>query len=138
MNTGHDGSLTTVHANTPRDALGRIENMVSMTGISFPIRTMRAQIASAIDIVMQVSRLEDGTRHLTSLQEVNGMEGEIITMSELFTFERQGLDENGKVRGHLRATGVIPAFFKSLSPRGITLPIETFDPDVSPEGRRND
>lgn len=136
MNTGHDGSLTTVHANTPRDALGRIENMVSMTGISFPIRTMRAQIASAIDIVMQVSRLEDGTRHLTSLQEVNGMEGEIITMSELFTFERQGLDENGKVRGHLKATGVIPAFFKSLSARGIDLPIETFDPDAQ-EGRRN-
>lgn len=136
MNTGHDGSLTTVHANTPRDALGRIENMVSMTGISFPIRTMRAQIASAIDIVMQVSRLEDGTRHLTSLQEVNGMEGEIITMSELFTFERQGLDENGKVRGHLKATGVIPAFFKSLSARGIDLPIETFDPDAQ-EGRRH-
>jgi pilus assembly protein CpaF len=136
MNTGHDGSLTTVHANTPRDALGRIENMVSMTGISFPIRTMRAQIASAIDVVIQVSRLEDGTRHLTSLQEVNGMEGEIITMSELFTFERQGLDENGKVRGHLKATGVIPAFFKSLSARGIDLPIETFDPDAQ-EGGRN-
>jgi pilus assembly protein CpaF len=110
--------------------------MVSMTGISFPIRTMRAQIASAIDVVIQVSRLEDGTRHLTSLQEVNGMEGEIITMSELFTFERQGLDENGKVRGHLKATGVIPAFFKSLSARGIDLPIETFDPDAQ-EGGRN-
>jgi pilus assembly protein CpaF len=137
MNTGHDGSLTTVHANTPRDAMGRIENMVSMTGISFPVRTMRAQIASAIDIVIQVSRLEDGTRRLTSLQEVNGMEGDIITMSELFTFERQGLDENGKVRGHLRATGVVPAFYKTLSPRGIDLPIATFDPDASVEGRRD-
>jgi pilus assembly protein CpaF len=98
---------------------------------------MRAQIASAIDIVIQVSRLEDGTRRLTSLQEVNGMEGDIITMSELFTFERQGLDENGKVRGHLRATGVVPAFYKTLSPRGIDLPIATFDPDASVEGRRD-
>jgi pilus assembly protein CpaF len=86
---------------------------------------------------MQVSRLEDGTRRMTSLQEVNGMEGDIITMSELFTFERQGLDESNRVRGHLRATGVIPAFFKSLSPRGLELPIEIFDPDSSSEGRRH-
>jgi len=129
MNTGHDGSLTTVHANTPRDALSRIENMVSMTGIAFPIKALRAQIASAIDVVIQVSRLEDGTRRLTSLQEVNGMEGEIITMSDLFSFERQGLDENGKVLGRLKATGVVPGFYKSLAPRGLTLPIETFEPE---------
>lgn len=135
MNTGHDGSLTTVHANTPRDALSRIENMVSMTGISFPIRALRAQIASAIDIVMQVSRLEDGSRKLTSLQEVNGMEGDIITMSDLFTFERQGLDEKGKVIGRLKATGVVPGFYKLLAPRGLILPIETFEPDWGGEGR---
>jgi pilus assembly protein CpaF len=135
MNTGHDGSLTTVHANTPRDAISRIENMVSMTGISFPIRALRAQIASAIDIVMQVARLEDGSRRLTSLQEVNGMEGDIITMSDLFTFERQGMDEKGKVIGRLKATGVVPAFYKSLAPRGLVLPIETFEPDWSTEGR---
>ena len=134
MNTGHDGSLTTVHANTPRDALSRIENMVSMTGISFPIKALRAQIASAIDIVIQVSRLEDGTRRLTSLQEVNGMEGEIITMSDLFNFERQGMSEDGKVKGRLKATGVVPAFYKSLAPRGIHLPIETFEPDWHTEG----
>jgi len=135
MNTGHDGSLTTVHANTPRDSLSRIENMVSMTGIVFPIKAMRAQISSAIDIVMQVSRLEDGSRRLTSLQEVNGMEGDIITMSDLFTFERQGMDEKGKVLGRLKATGVVPAFYKSLAPRGLVLPIETFEPDWSTEGR---
>jgi pilus assembly protein CpaF len=135
MNTGHDGSLTTVHANTPRDSLSRIENMVSMTGISFPIKALRAQISSAIDVVMQVSRLEDGTRRLTSLQEVNGMEGDIITMSDLFTFERQGMAENGKVLGRLKATGVVPAFYKSLAPRGLVLPIETFEPDWNTEGR---
>ena len=133
MNTGHDGSLTTVHANTPRDSLSRIENMVSMTGISFPSKALRAQIASAIDIVMQVSRLEDGSRKLTSLQEVNGMEGDIITMSDLFTFERQGMDANNKVMGRLKATGVVPAFYKSLAPRGLVLPIETFEPDWSME-----
>jgi pilus assembly protein CpaF len=135
MNTGHDGSLTTVHANTPRDALSRIENMVSMTGIAFPIKALRAQISSAIDVVIQVSRLEDGTRRLTSLQEVNGMEGEIITMSDLFSFERQGVGENGKVLGRLKATGVVPAFYKALAPRGLVLPIETFEPDWSTEGR---
>jgi pilus assembly protein CpaF len=135
MNTGHDGSLTTVHANTPRDSLSRIENMVSMTGISFPIKALRAQISSAIDVVMQVSRLEDGSRRVTSLQEVNGMEGDIITMSDLFTFERQGMAENGKVLGRLKATGVVPAFYKSLAPRGLVLPIETFEPDWSTEGR---
>ena len=135
MNTGHDGSLTTVHANTPRDALSRIENMVSMTGIAFPIKALRAQISSAIDVVMQVSRLEDGSRKVTSLQEVNGMEGDIITMSDLFTFERQGMDESGKVLGRLKATGVVPAFYKALASRGLVLPIETFEPDWSTEGR---
>jgi pilus assembly protein CpaF len=135
MNTGHDGSLTTVHANTPRDALSRIENMVSMTGIAFPIKALRAQISSAIDVVIQVSRMEDGSRRLTSLQEVNGMEGDIITMSDLFSFERQGMDENGKVLGRLKATGVVPAFYKSLAPRGLVLPIETFEPEWSTEGR---
>lgn len=133
MNTGHDGSLTTIHANTPRDALGRIENMVSMTGISFPSKALRAQIAAAINIVIQVSRLEDGSRKLVSIQEINGMEGDIITMSELFTFDRTGVDEDGKVAGRLRATGVVPGFYKSLKPRGIDLPIEMFEPDWAGE-----
>jgi pilus assembly protein CpaF len=129
MNTGHDGSLTTIHANTPRDALGRIENMVAMTGISFPVKALRAQIAAAIHIVIQVSRLEDGSRKLVSIQEINGMEGDIITMSELFTFDRSSIDDEGKVIGKLKATGVVPAFYKGLAPRGIDLPIETFEPE---------
>lgn len=133
MNTGHDGSLTTIHANTPRDALSRVENMVSMTGISFPIKALRAQIAAAINIVIQVSRLEDGSRKLTSIQEINGMEGDIITMSELFTFDRSGIDEDGKVIGRLRATGVVPGFYKSLKAHGIDLPIEMFEPDWTGE-----
>ena len=126
MNTGHDGSLTTVHANSARDALGRIENMVSMTGISFPMKALRSQIASAIDVVVQVARLEDGKRRVISVQEINGMEGEIVTMSELFTFERKGLDENGNVRGELRPTGIVPAFYRDLSAKGINFPIEVF------------
>ena len=131
MNTGHDGSLTTIHANSPRDALGRIENMVFMTGIAFLISALRAQIASAINIVLQISRLEDGQRRLVSIQEINGMEGDIITMSELFTFQREGLDEDGKVIGKLQATGLIPAFHKGLAQRGIDLPIEVFEPNWS-------
>jgi pilus assembly protein CpaF len=131
MNTGHDGSLTTIHANAPRDSLSRIENMVSMAGVNFPINALRSQIASAIDIVLQIARLQDGKRKLISVQEINGMEGDIITMSELFSFEREGIDEEGNVIGKLRATGIIPAFHKNLSHRGIDLPIEVFDPDWS-------
>ena len=128
MNTGHDGSLTTIHANSARDALSRVETMVSMTGINFPIKTLRAQIASAIDVVIQIERHEDGHRRLTSVQEIDGMEGDIITMSELFTFERQGLDAEGNVLGSLRATGVIPSFHKKLARKGIEIPVETFEP----------
>ena len=128
MNTGHDGSLTTVHANAPRDALSRVENMVSMTGISFPIKALRSQIAAAIDVVIQISRLEDGRRRVVSVQEINGMEGEIVTMSELFRFEREGLDENNNVLGELRPTGIIPGFHKELRCKGVKLPVELFEP----------
>jgi pilus assembly protein CpaF len=133
MNTGHDGSLTTVHANTPRDALGRIETMVSMTGISFPIRAMRAQIASAINIVIQVQRGDDGRRRLVSIQEISGMEGEVITMSEIFTFRRTGVDAQGNVLGSLDATGVVPAFHQRAAVRGIDLPVSVF---ARPDNRR--
>ena len=136
MNTGHDGSLTTIHANSPRDALGRIENMVCMTGISFPINALRSQIASAIDIVLQIARLEDGKRKLVSVQEINGMEGDVITMSELFAFQREGMDEDSNVIGKLQATGIIPAFHKGLAHRGIDLPVEAFEPDWSQMGNR--
>ncbi len=127
MNTGHDGSLTTVHANSPRDALSRIENMVSMSGISFPIKALRSQVASAIDVVVQISRLEDGKRRIVSVQEINGMEGEIVTMSELFRFERDGLDDDNNVLGELRPTGIVPAFHKELRSKGIELPVELFE-----------
>ena len=133
MNTGHDGSLTTVHANSPRDALSRIETMVSMSGITFPMRALRAQMASAINVVIQVARDEDGKRRLVSLQEINGMEGEVITMSEIFGFERRGVDANGNVLGELKATGVVPAFQRRLAGRGIELPMSLF---AVPSGKR--
>jgi pilus assembly protein CpaF len=133
MNTGHDGSLTTVHANSPRDALSRIETMVSMTGITFPMRALRAQMASAINVVIQVARDEDGRRRVISLQEINGMEGEVITMSEIFAFERTGVDGDGNVLGALKPTGVVPGFQKRLARRGFELPVELF---ATPTGRR--
>lgn len=129
MNTGHDGSLTTIHANTPRDALGRIENMVAMTGINFPAKALRAQIASAIDVIVQIERMEDGCRRLVSLQEVHGMEGDVITLSELFRFDRQGVDNDGNVVGHFRATGVVPRFREHLVQRGIDCPHSLFTPE---------
>ena len=134
MNTGHDGSLTTVHANSPRDALSRIETMVSMTGITFPMRALRAQMASAINVVIQVARDEDGRRRVTSVQEINGMEGEVITMSEIYTFERSGVDKEGNVLGELKPTGVVPAFQRRLAGRGIDLPAALFS--AAPTTRR--
>jgi pilus assembly protein CpaF len=121
MNTGHEGSLTTVHANAPRDALARVENMVSMANLNIPERAVRHQIASAIHVVIQVARLSDGTRKVTQISEVTGMEGEIITMQDIFTFERRGIDENGKVRGTFRATGLRPFFADRLATSGARL-----------------
>ena len=129
MNTGHDGSLTTIHANTARDALGRIENMVSMSGATFPINAMRQQIASAIGVVIQLERQEDGTRRLVSVQEINGMEGDIITMTEIFAFVRSGMGEKGEVLGEFRSTGMVPAFRDVLAKRGIELPLSLFRPE---------
>ncbi|WNC67650.1 CpaF family protein [Thalassotalea nanhaiensis] len=122
MNTGHEGSLTTLHANNPRDALGRLENMVCMAGFDMPVKNIRSQIASAIDLVVQLQRHEDGHRRITSVQEINGMEGEVITMSEIFTFERQGKDEEGNILGEFKPTGVVPNFNTSLKAKGIVLP----------------
>jgi len=126
MNTGHDGSITTIHANSARDALARVETMVSMTGISFPIKTLRAQVASAIDVVVQVERSQDGKRRLVSIQEIDGMEGDVITLSELFAFERGTMGEDGEVVGELKSTGVVPKFHKTLLSKGIDLPISVF------------
>ena len=130
MNTGHDGSLATLHANTPRDALGRLENMISMNGMQLPISAMRAQIASAIDVVLQLERMEDGTRRVTSIQEIQGMEGEIITMSEIFNFERQGVDDEGQIIGRYAATGLVPKFADVLRQRGLMVDMDLFRPDA--------
>ncbi len=127
MNTGHDGSLTTIHANTPRDSLARVENMVSMAGYDLPARTIRNQIASAIDVVLQLERQQDGNRRVTSMTEISGMEGEVITMSEIFKFVRTGLSEEGKVLGHFKATGIVPRFFETFKQFGIDLNIEVFN-----------
>ena len=121
MNTGHEGSLTTVHANTPRDALARVENMCSMANLNIPERAMRHQIAAAIHAVVQVSRLSDGTRKVINISEVTGMEGEVICMQDVFVFERQGIDETGKVRGAFRASGIRPKFAERLATAGCRL-----------------
>ena len=127
MNTGHDGSLTTVHANTPRDALTRIETMIAMGGTTLPDKAMRQQIASAIHLVVQQTRLTDGTRKVTSISEITGMEGDVITMQEVFLFEKAGLNKDGKVVGRFRATGVRPKCAERLKAAGILLPTEMFE-----------
>jgi pilus assembly protein CpaF len=128
MNTGHEGSLATIHANTPRDALTRLENMISLAGMGLPPKTMRQQIASAISVVIQTTRLTDGRRKIVSIQELTGMEGEVINMQEIFAFKRLGVDKNGAVRGHFCATGVRPKFVERLQAFGINLPDELYDP----------
>jgi pilus assembly protein CpaF len=127
MNTGHDGSLTTVHANTPRDALSRIETMISMGAMNLPERAMRQQIASAIQIVVQQTRMSDGTRKVTSISEITGMEGDVITMQEIFCFEKLGLAQDGKVIGRFRATGVRPKACERLKASGVHLPADMFE-----------
>ncbi len=127
MNTGHDGSLTTIHANTPRDALTRLETMVAMGNLNLPASAVRRQIASAIDVVLQVSRLSDGTRKLISLAEITGMEGEIVTMQDIFAFRKRGVRENGEVLGAFEPTGIRPKFAERLGLSGIHLPTSMFD-----------
>ncbi|MBW3499412.1 putative conjugal transfer proteinc [Janthinobacterium sp. HH104] len=129
MNTGHEGSLATIHSNTARDALARLENMVGMANVNLTPRATRQQICSAVTVVMQVSRLTDGARKLVSLQEVTGMEGDIIAMHEIFRFEQTGVDADGKVQGHFCATGVRPRFTERLRMFGAPVPDSVFDPD---------
>jgi pilus assembly protein CpaF len=124
MNTGHDGSITTVHANTPRDALARIEQMIGMAGIDLPTKSMRAQIASAINVVIQIKRFPDGSRRVVSIQEIEGMEGDIITMQEIFRFEQTGVDAAGKVQGRFLLTGVRPNFLRTFQALGVPIPAE--------------
>jgi pilus assembly protein CpaF len=127
MNTGHDGSLTTVHANTPRDALTRIETMIAMGATNLPEKAMRQQIASAIQLVVQQTRLADGSRKVTTVSEITGMEGEVITMQDIFVFEKAGITKEGKVVGRFRATGVRPKCAERLRSSGILLPTNMFE-----------
>jgi len=127
MNTGHDGSLTTVHANTPRDALARLETMIQMTGMRLSDRAMRQQVAAAINLVVQVARLSDGSRRVTSISEITGMEGETITMQEIFMYERTGVDKDGKVIGRFKPTGIRPRFAERLKSCGMQLPRVFFE-----------
>ena len=128
MNTGHDGSLTTVHANSPRDALSRLETMVAMSNLNIPTAAIRRQIASAIDVVIQVSRLSDGTRRVTNLAEITGMEKDIVTMQDIFVYQKQGIRENGEVMGEFMATGIRPKLSERLLVTGIKLPSTMFEP----------
>ena len=130
MNTGHDGSMTTVHANSPRDALSRIEQMIGMSGIDIPARSARAQIASAINVVIQLGRLSDGRRKLLSLAELTGMEGDVVTMQEIFRFRQTGLAGDGQVLGKFEATGIRPKFIEQVMSHGVSLSADLFRPDA--------
>jgi pilus assembly protein CpaF len=127
MNTGHEGSLTTVHANSPRDALARIENMVSMANLNIPERAIRHQIANAVHAVVQVARLSDGSRKILTISEVTGMEGDMIALQDIFVFDRTGVDESGKVRGVFHSTGLPPQFAERLATAGCRLSPALFE-----------
>ncbi len=127
MNTGHDGSLTTVHANSQRDALYRLDTMVAMANLNIPERAIRQQISSAINLIVQVSRMADGTRKVTGISEITGMEGDVITMQEIFVFERTGIGPNGKVLGRFKATGIRPKCSDRIAARAWSLPMDMFE-----------
>jgi pilus assembly protein CpaF len=126
MNTGHDGSLTTTHANTPRDALARIATLVLMAGVDLPEKAIREQIASAVHMFVQTARLQDGSRRITHITEVQGMEGTTITLQDIFVFEQTGVTPEGKVKGVLRGTGIIPKCMDKLRSHGENIPVEVF------------
>jgi pilus assembly protein CpaF len=126
MNTGHDGSLTTGHANSPRDMLRRLEVMVLMAGMDLPVQAIREQISSAVQLIVQQTRFGDGSRRIISITEVTGMEQSTILLNEIFAFQQQGFDEHGRVKGHYRATGLIPEFYEALSKRGIGVNMDIF------------
>jgi pilus assembly protein CpaF len=129
MNTGHEGSISTIHANTPRDALTRLESMVLMTGTELTVRAIREQMASALDLVIHESRLKDGSRRITHITEVVGMEGEVVTTQDIFLFDfKAGMDEQGHFLGELRPTGLRPKFLERLEEHGVTVEADVFDP----------
>ncbi|MEE3100880.1 MAG: CpaF family protein, partial [Pseudomonadota bacterium] len=129
MNTGHDGSMTTVHANSPRDAVGRIENMMLMSGLEMPLRATRSQIASAVHVIVQVSRLSDGSRRMTHIAEITGMEGEVVAMHDVFRFKRTGIDGDGTVLGQFEASGIRSNFAERFKAWGFDLPNEIYSPN---------
>jgi pilus assembly protein CpaF len=131
MNTGHDGSLTTVHANSPRDAIARMETMVMMGNLNVPEKAIRRQIASAVTLVLQVARFNDGSRRLTHITEITGMEGDIVSMQDVFLFEKQGVTAEGRTLGTFTATGIRPRFEEKLRASGISLPANFFEPSVT-------
>jgi pilus assembly protein CpaF len=126
MNTGHDGSISTIHANTSRDALSRLETMVLMAGFELPAKVIREQIASALNVVIQLSRMSDGSRKFVNVSEVTGMEGDVVVMQDIFVFEKRGLDRDGKVAGEFHATGIRPKFLDAVQASGIHLPASIF------------
>ena len=125
--------MATIHANTPRDAIGRLEQMLGMTGMPMTVSSIRSQISSAIDLILQLTRLSDGKRKITSIAEVTGMEGDVIQMQEIFTFKRTGIDNDGKVQGHFEATGIRPRFLDDLKAMGIEFPGHYFEPGRAKE-----
>ncbi len=127
MNTGHDGSMTTIHANTPRDVISRLEVMVTQGGGNMPLNAIRQQIAAAVDLIVQVARMSDGSRRVTSITEVTGMEGEVVTLQDLFVFEKRGVNQEGRVVGRFSATGIRPKFYEKFLAAGIRLPMEMFE-----------
>ena len=135
MNTGHDGSLTTVHANSPRDVISRLETMVLMSGMELPSRAIREQIASAVDVIIHESRLSDGSRKVVAISEVTGLEGQNVVMQDIFTFRQSGVDERGRVQGVFRPTGAVPTFYEHLRSRGLSLDPAMFDPNTDREIR---
>jgi pilus assembly protein CpaF len=136
MNTGHDGSLSTIHANSTRDALSRLETMLLMAGLAIPVKALRDYISSALDVIIQLARLSDGTRKVVRFTEIVGMEDEVVTTQDIFVFEQQGIDETGRVRGFHRATGIRPRFSDRLARTGIDLPPRLYDPAVRQEATR--
>ena len=140
MNTGHDGSLTTIHSNSPRDCIARLETLVLMAGMDLPSRAIREQVASAVHLIVQQSRLHDGSRKVTAISEVTGMESGVVTLQDIFLFQQTGFDEKHKVLGHHEATGNIPKFVQQLKRRGIDVDMSIFarraPPEDGPRGRR--
>jgi pilus assembly protein CpaF len=135
MNTGHDGSLTTLHANTPRDAISRLETMVLMSGMDLPLKVVRQQISSAVDLIIQQTRLKDGSRKVTAITEVVGMEGDIVVLTDIFKFDATGIGANGKILGELKATGIRPIFSPRLEAAGFKLGGDIFMPPSGSQRR---